>query len=122
VLHLRPGGPAEFRGPPPAAFLWLALEREDEVGPSDLHLAGAFLEEALGHRRRVLLHSSRGRQRTRWAYAALLIRSGRSVGAALRAVEARPWLAPFETDRAMWDAFALSFAPASGAARAGRNA
>jgi hypothetical protein len=106
VLHLAPGRAARFAGPPPEVFLWLDVEDETQVGLDERHLAGCFTLDCLTAGRRVLLHSSSGRHRTRWAYVAYCIYAGRSVRAALRQAAERPWLSPYHTDAETWQAFA----------------
>lgn len=106
VLHMCPDRPAVFIGPPPEVFLWLDLDRETQVGLAERKLAGCFLAEMLLQDRRVLLHSSLGRHRTRWAFVAYCIHSGQSARAALRRAGDRPWLSPYNTDEDAWRAFA----------------
>lgn len=106
VLHMRPDRPAVFHGPPPEIFLWLNLDREAQAGLAERQLAGCFLEEMLLQGRRVLLHSSMGRHRTRWAFVAYCILSGQTARAALRRAGDRPWLSPYTTDEDAWQAFA----------------
>jgi len=106
VLHMRPGSPALFHGPPPEIFLWLDVEREEQVGLSERRVTGRFLVEMLAQGRRVLLHSSLGRHRTRWAFVAYCIQSGQSARAALRRAADRPWLSPYHTDEDAWQDFA----------------
>jgi hypothetical protein len=106
VLHLCPKKPARFRGRPPTAFLWLDIEGEREAGAAERWLAGRFVESCLDDGLKVLLHSSLGRHRTRWAYVAYRIVSGRSAHAALREAAERPWLSPYATDAASWEDFA----------------
>jgi hypothetical protein len=69
-------------------------------------LAGSYLDEMLVRGRRVLLHSSLGRHRTRWAFVAYSIRAGQSARAALRRAAERPWLSPYHTDEDAWQAYA----------------
>jgi hypothetical protein len=106
VLHMRPGQPAVFIGHPPEFFLWLDLEHEDQVGLTERKLAGIYLDQMLMQGRRVLLHSSLGRHRTRWAFVAYCIRAGHSARAALRRAADRPWLSPYHTDEEAWQAYA----------------
>lgn len=106
VVHLRPGNPDSFRGDAPKAFLWINLEAEEQAGVDERWLAGSFVMDCLAGGHRVLLHSSLGRHRARWAYVAYRICSGRSVRAALREAAEKPWLAPYHTDVAAWEAFA----------------
>ena len=106
VVHLRPVSPASFRGPPPARFLWLSVRQESDVADEERLLAGAFVSQCLAEGRRVLLHSSLGRHRTRWVYVAYRILAGSSVRAALRRASQRPWMDPYTTDEKAWTAFA----------------
>jgi hypothetical protein len=106
VLHLRPQAPELFRGPPPQGWLWLDVADEVQVGPEQRRQAGQFIQAWVAAGERVLLHSSLGRHRVRWAYVAYRICSGESVQAALRSAERRPWQAPYHTDRQAWEAFA----------------
>ncbi len=108
VLHLRPGRPAAFLGPPPRGFLWLDLASEAEVDDRCRWLAGRFLADCVEAGQAVLLHSSPGRQRGRWAYVAYRILTGRSAQAALREAAERPWLGPYKTDPAPWESFAAA--------------
>jgi hypothetical protein len=73
---------------------------------AERQLAGCFLEKMVQLGRRVLLHSSMGRHRTRWAFVAYCILSGQSARAALRRAGNRPWLSPYTTDEDAWHAFA----------------
>jgi hypothetical protein len=111
VLHLRPGAPGVFCGRSPRSFLWLGLEDEDQAGLDERWLAGRFLADCLAEGQRVLLHSSLGRHRTRWAYVAYRIVAGRSARAALREAAERPWLGPYHTQPAAWEAFAEAVRP-----------
>lgn len=106
VLHLAPNQAANFEGPPPEAFLWMNISEERQVGISERRLASHFLIDCLEAGRRVLLHSNLGRHRTRWAYVAYCISTGRSVRAALRMAAEQPWLTPYKTDVTAWEAFA----------------
>jgi hypothetical protein len=106
VFHLCPGRPAIFRGPPPECFLWLAIEDEEQAAAAERLLAGRFIAECRAQGLRVLLHSSLGRHRTRWAYVSYEIIAGSRLRSALRRAAARPWLAPYHTDEAAWQAFA----------------
>jgi len=106
VLHMRPQAPQPFQGPAPRAWLWMDIADESQAD-ADLRLeAGQFVQEWVAAGERVLLHSSLGRHRVRWAYVAYRICSGQSVQAALRSAEQRPWQAPYHTDRQAWEAFA----------------
>ncbi len=106
VLHLRPAAPAPFLGRTPAAYLWLGVDDENEAGPEDRWLAGSFIEACRVEGRRVLLHASAGRHRTRWAYVAYRICAGSTLKAALRRAAQAPWMAPYHTDRDRWMSFA----------------
>jgi hypothetical protein len=108
VMHMRPDHPAEFHGPPPEVFLWLDVEDEAQAGFVERQLAGEFLMDMLAQGRRVLLHSSLGRHRTRWAFVAYCICAGQSVRAALRRAADRPWLSPYHTDGDAWQAFEIA--------------
>jgi hypothetical protein len=106
VLHLCPGRPADFRGLPARTFLWLNVESEAEAGESERWLAAEFIAGCLAADQAVLIHSSLGRHRVRWAYVAYSIFSGRSPQAAVRQAAQRPWLAPYTTDVEAWERFA----------------
>ena len=106
VLHLAPDRAARFLGSSPEVFLWLNITDEYQAASSERLLAGRFLIECVAEGRRVLLHSSLGRHRTRWAFVAYLIIAGRSVRAALRQAAKPPWLSPYHTDTAGWESFA----------------
>ncbi len=105
VLHLRPVSPAAFHGSFPESFLWLDLADENQAGLEERWLVASFIDEVLKSGRRMLLHSSLRRHRVRWAYVSYLIWTGRSVRASLREVEERPWLAPYRTDKKVWEDF-----------------
>ena len=105
VLHLRPDAPVVFRGPCPRRFLWLDVEDERQADGVIRLLAAQFIADSLEGGQRVLLHSSLGRHRTRWAFVAYRIWSGRSVRAALREAEQKPWLAPYKTEVEAWRTF-----------------
>ena len=105
VLHLHPGGPAAFVGGPPASFLWLDISSEAGADTGARWAAGQFVLTSLDRGRRVLLHSSLGRHRVRWAFVAYLICSGKTAPAALRTAGAPPWLGPYRTRPAVWDLF-----------------
>jgi hypothetical protein len=106
IVHLSPGRPSRFRGRTPRAFLWLDVGDEPQAGFDERWLAGRFVETCLDDDLKVLLHSSLGRHRTRWAYVAYRIVAGRSAHAALREAGERPWLNPYPTDSAAWEDFA----------------
>lgn len=106
VLHMNPAAPQPFLGPPPQAFLWLAIEEEDQVDMQTRWLAGRFVQRQLRQGRSVLLHCRAGRHRTRWAYVSYLLLQGKGWQAALRQAEKPPWLAPYRSDREAWRQFA----------------
>ena len=106
VLHLAPDHAIRFHGTPPQVFLWLNVADETEVDIDERRVAAVFLHDCLAQGRRVLLHSSLGRHRTRWAYVAYCISTGRSVGVAIRQAAERPWLSPYYTDTVAWEKFA----------------
>jgi hypothetical protein len=106
VLHLAPDSAAKFFGSSPEVFLWLNIADESQAASRERLLAGRFLFECVAEGRRVLLHSSLGRHRTRWAFVAYLLIAGSSVRAALRQAADLPWLSPYHTDTAAWEAFA----------------
>lgn len=105
ILHLRPGKAARFDGPLPAGFLWLNIGDESQAGMDERWLAGRFLHDCLQAGQKVLIHSSLGRHRTRWAYVAYGIYSGRAAESVLRQAAESPWLSPYHTDTARWQAF-----------------
>lgn len=105
ILHLRPEKPAIFCGPPAQAFLWLDIADEIQAGLHERRQAGRFVCENLAEGRRILIHSSLGQHRTRWVYVAYMICSGSRLSTALRLAIEPPWLAPYETDVCLWEAF-----------------
>jgi hypothetical protein len=106
VLHFRPEGPADFIGPAPLAFEWMPIEDEDQADITQRLFAARFVRSQVESGRRVLLHSSLGRHRVRWAFVAYEIYSGRSWRAALRIAAEKPWLGPYKTDENRWREFA----------------
>jgi hypothetical protein len=106
ILHLAPERAARFSGSSPEVFLWLNIADENQAASSERLVAGRFLFECVAEGRRVLLHSSLGRHRTRWAFVSFLMITGSSVRAALRQAAELPWLSPYRTDTAAWEAFA----------------
>jgi len=106
ILHFAPDRAAKFIGSSPEVFLWVNIADENQAASSERLLAGRFLYECVAEGRRILLHSSLGRHRTRWAFVAYLMISGSSVRAALRQAADLPWLSPYHTDTAAWEAFA----------------
>ena len=106
VLHLCPQAPQPFQGPAPQGWLWLDIADETQAGAELRLQAGRFVLHWVTAGERVLLHSSLGLHRVRWAYVAYRICAGQSARAALRAAEQRPWQAPYHTDRQAWEVFA----------------
>jgi len=105
ILHLSSGSPEQFLGPPPRRFLWLDVEDEKLAGMDDRRSAAEFIQTALDAGEKVLLHSAKGRHRTRWAYVAYSLYAGRRLSRVLREAAEKPWLAPYHTDREAWKAF-----------------
>ncbi len=108
ILHFKPDSPQRFAGPVPEQFLWMDVTDEMQVGIQQRLLAAAFLYTCVAQKMRILMHSSLGLHRTRWAYVAYLIYTGRSVNLALRMAAEPPWLAPYHTDRTAWEEFAAA--------------
>lgn len=104
VVHLSPGTPMAFAGPAPAACLWLDINDENDADLGARRLAGDFVLDCLQEGRTVLLHSRLSRHRTRWVFVAFLLCSGVGLARALRQAEERPWLSPYHTDQARWQA------------------
>jgi hypothetical protein len=105
ILHLNPGYPVVFHGPLPEAFLWMDVDREGQVDQTKRWTAGTFLLLCTSSGMRVLVHSSQGRHRIRWAVVAFLIISGKTVKGAISEVEKKPWLSPYHTRIDEWHAF-----------------
>jgi hypothetical protein len=84
----------------------LGISDEREAGPEERWLVGRFIDDCLEAGHKLLLHSSLGRHRARWAFVAYRIYAGRTAPAALREAAERPWLTPYLTDAAGWEAFA----------------
>jgi hypothetical protein len=106
VLHLRPEAPAAFIGPEPHAFQWMPIEDETQAGKAQRMFAAQFIHRQVLLGERVLLHSSLGRHRVRWAFIAYEIYTGRSWRAAVRDAARKPWLSPYRTDEVSWQEFA----------------
>lgn len=106
VLHLEPSVPMRFSGPPPPALLWLPVDHESQADLNTRELTAQFIDNALAREGQVLLHNRAGRHRTRWAFVAYQIWSGKSVASATRLACESPWLAPYETDLSVWEQFA----------------
>ena len=105
VLHLGGDGPSWFVGPPPDPFCWMKVDEERDAGLEERMLAAMFIHDNLHDGRLVLLHSSQGRHRTRWAYVAYCLYTGRKLKPVLREAAERPWLSPYNTDELAWEAF-----------------
>ncbi len=108
ILHFKPLSPRQFAGPVPAQFLWMDVADEMHAGIQERLLAAVFLHTCVAQNLRILIHSSLGLHRTRWAYVAYSICAGRSVKSALRMAAKRPWLAPYHTDQTAWEEFAAA--------------
>jgi hypothetical protein len=106
VLHLNPERPERFGGDPPHSFLWLSIKEEDQLDEGTRWLAGTYIHEQVAAGANLLLHSSAGLHKTRWAFVSFLLCQGDSVAAAIRKAERPPWLAPYHTDESAWMAFA----------------
>lgn len=106
VLHLAPEKACHFEGPPAESFLWLDVVGEEQLDLDTCLLAARFLHESTQSGRSALLHASLGRHKTRWAFVAYRIYTGRSVRVALREAAERPWLSPYLTDKRLWAEFA----------------
>jgi hypothetical protein len=83
----------------------MKVNKESEAGLEERILAARFVHDNVHDGRAVLLHSSQGRHRTRWAYVAYCLYSGRKLKPVLREVAERPWLSPYNTDELAWEAF-----------------
>lgn len=105
IVHLSPGHPDTFIGPPPSAFLWLKIGDEAEADLAARGAAGRFVQACLADGLTVLLHSSESRHRTRWVFVSYLLISGSSLPHALRLAAEKPWLSPYRTDESTWQAF-----------------
>jgi hypothetical protein len=113
VVHLSPEGPMRFLGPIPHAFLWLGVDQEAGADPATRRLAGEFVLACLRDGHSVLLHSTLGRHRTRWIFAAFLICSGMALPRALKLAARPPWLSPYHTDKGAWQDLIELLAPPS---------
>jgi hypothetical protein len=106
VLHINPDSPERFTGCLPVQFLWVNVAEESQAELNERILAADYLQTCISAGLCVLLHSSLGLHRTRWAYVAYSIAAGRSVKTVLRTAAEPPWLAPYNTDREAWEEFA----------------
>ena len=105
ILHLAALQPLEFRGPVPDCFLWLDIEEESAADLDARQLVGQFILSCRATGKAVLLHSAQGRHRVRWAFVAHQLCAGRNLKTVLRTAAEKPWLAPYHTDQATWQAF-----------------
>jgi hypothetical protein len=83
------------------------LDVDDEIS-ADLQtrrLAGEYILTCQKAGYSVLLHSAQGRHRVRWAFVAHQLCTGRKLKTVLREAAEKPWLAPYHTDQALWQAF-----------------
>lgn len=113
VIHLREEHPDRFSPPFPSVFLWLAVVDEASLTHDDLLLAARVMDESVRGGGRVLLHCHRGMQRTRPLYAAYRVYNGKSVRAAIREVEERPWVKPYRGGQERMERFAAWLAARS---------
>jgi hypothetical protein len=86
--------------------LWLDVATEEQAGLPDRFVAAAFIATCLQEGRRLLLHASPGRHRTRWAFVAHQIWAGAAPKTAIRAAERPPWMSPYATNPDRWQEFA----------------
>jgi hypothetical protein len=105
VLHLSPNQPQPFLGPPPSRYLWLDLEDESEADLTIRALTGDFILYCRTAGEGVLLHGAQGLHRVRWAFVAFQLRCGRNLETVLREAAEKPWLGPYHTDQALWQAY-----------------
>jgi hypothetical protein len=105
VLHLSLQQPQYFRGPTPTRFLWLDIGDESGADLSSRQLVGEYVIACREAGQAVLLHSAQGRHRVRWAFVAHQLCTGRKLTTVLREAAEKPWLAPYHTDQAIWQAF-----------------
>lgn len=108
VISVSTEKPGEFADPQPWALLWLPVGEESEYTLDHLRLGVQFIECALAADRKVLLHSPKGVHRTRPLVAAHLIARGKSVARAVREMEQKPWLPPYQGDVQLLEAFRAS--------------
>jgi hypothetical protein len=105
VLHLSTVRPQTFQGTTPSHFLWLDIEDEAGADLKTRRLAGEYIITCRRDGHAVLLHSAQGRHRVRWAFVAHQLCTGRKLNTVLREAAEKPWLAPYHTDQALWQAF-----------------
>ena len=124
VITVSGEGPVAYRDPLPWAALWLPVDDEALYRLDQLALGVRFIQAALAGKRKVLLHGPKGVHRTRPLLAALLLAEGKSLLRVLRTVEEKPWLPPYQGDRAVLEQLAARLAAErapAGAARPGRR-
>ena len=109
VVSLRAEGPENFGPPLPLAYLWLPADDAEELSLDGWRLGAQFIEAAVTLNRRVLLHCRLGLHRVRPLFAAYLVHTGKSVRAALREVEERPWMKPYRGDPERLEEFARKY-------------
>jgi hypothetical protein len=108
VITLSTEKPGEFTPPWLWALLWLPVEAENTYTLDLLRLGVQFIEAALAAGHKVLLHSPKGVHRTRPLVAAHLIARGKSVARAVREMEQKPWLPPYQGDPQLLEQFSAS--------------
>ena len=101
VLHLAQVKPAAFVGRL-ERFLWLDIEQEADADLQVRELAAEFIRASREVGLGVLLHCSRGRHRTRWAYVAYRLLLGHGLKGVLRVAAEKPWMGPYHTNRELW--------------------
>lgn len=106
VVTLCPDRPRLYVDPTPWAVLWLPVSDENAYTLDRLTLGVDFIETALAHGRKVLLHGPQGVHRTRPLVAAHLIANGKTVARTIRDLEQKPWLPPYHGSVDLLDAFA----------------
>ena len=112
VITVSAEGPVAYLNPPPWAALWLPVDDEAAYSLDQLALGVSFIEAALAAGRKVLLHGPKGVHRTRPLVAGHLLSGGKSLARALREVEEKPWLPPYQGDPALLEQFSLRMASA----------
>ena len=112
IITVSAEGPVAYLDPLPWAALWLPVDDEPGYRLDQLALGVRFIEEALATGRKVLLHSPKGVHRTRPLVAGHLLARGQSLARAVRTVEEKPWLPPYQGDRAVLEQLAARLAGA----------
>lgn len=106
IITLAAEAPRLFADPLPWAWLWLPVAEESAWTLDQLQLGVQFIQAALERQRKVLLHGPRGLHRTRPLVAAHLLAGGKSLARVLREMEKKPWLPPYQGDKALLETFA----------------